>query len=208
MTEPPRSAFVSRQTQPTLPIEACERHSIGRMLADGLYSAYVVLCNALLRLPGHRFRIEVLRRLVRANVGARCVVGRGVQITSKGGLQIGDDTNVTSQALLDGRGGLTIGRRVVVSPQAVLLSADHDPQSPTFAGRNRPVAVGDGVWIAQRAIVLPGAELGDGVVVAAGAVARGRIPAGTIVAGNPAVPIGARGPGAQRSVERYRRFLH
>jgi acetyltransferase-like isoleucine patch superfamily enzyme len=44
--------------------------------------------------------------------------------------------------------------------------------------------------------------------VAAGAVARGRIPARTIVAGNPALPIALRDPAAQETLERYRRFLH
>lgn len=196
---------------------AAERHRFSRdaphiltvsMVADGLYATYLAVCNGLLRLPGHRFRIGVLRRLVRAHVGDRCAIERGVRIMTRGGLRIGDDTNVNAQTLLDARGGLTIGRRVNISPEAVLLSAEHDPQSSTFAGRTRRVVVGDGVWIAHRGIVLPGTELGDGVVVAAGAVARGRIPARTIVAGNPAVPIGKRDPAAQSTLKRYRRFLH
>ncbi|MDQ6805340.1 MAG: acyltransferase [Actinomycetota bacterium] len=178
------------------------------MLADHLFSAYVVGCNALLRLPGHRFRVAVLRRLVGAHVGERCAVERGVQITTRGGLEIGDETNVNRAAVLDGRGGLTIGSRVNISPEALLLTADHDPQSPTFAGRVRPVVVGDGAWIAQRATVLPGTELGDGVVVAAGAVARGRIAPRTIVAGNPAAAIGERDSAAQSTLDPYRRFMH
>ncbi len=178
------------------------------MLADGLFSAYLALCNALLRLPGHELRLLVLRRLVRAQMGERCAVERGVRIMTRGGLRIGDATNVNRGVLLDARGGLSIGRRVNISPEATLLSAEHDPQSPTFAGRIRPVVVEDGVWIAHRAIVLPGTHLGAGVVVAAGAVVRGSIPAHTIVAGNPAVPIGRRDPAAQGGLERYRRFLH
>lgn len=178
------------------------------MLADGLYAAYLAACNALLRLPGHHFRIAVLRLLVRAHVGDRCAIERGVRIMTRGGLRIGDKTNINAGALLDARGGLTIGRRVNISPEVALLSAEHDPQSPSFAGRTRSVVVGDGVWIAHRAIVLPGADLGDGVVVAAGAVVRGRIPSHTIVAGNPAVTIGERDSSAQSTLERYRRFMH
>lgn len=178
------------------------------MVADGLFAAYLVFCNALLRLPGHRFRIAVLRRLVGASVGDGCAIERGVRIMTRGGLRIGDGTNVNRHVVLDARGGLTIGRRVNISPEVALLSAEHDPQSATFAGRVKPVRVGDAVWIAHRAIVLPGTELGDGAVVAAGAVARGRIPARTIVAGNPAVPIARREPAAQEALERYRRFWH
>jgi maltose O-acetyltransferase len=140
-------------------------------------------------------------------VGERCAVQRGVRITTPGGLRIGDDTIVGRQTLLESSGGLTIGRHVNISPQAVLLSGDHDPHSPTFVARRRPVVIGDAAWIAYRAIVLPGTELGEGTIVAAGAVVRGRIPARTIVAGNPAVPIGKRDPAAQASLPPYRRFL-
>jgi maltose O-acetyltransferase len=178
------------------------------MLVDGLFASYLVVCNALLQLPGHRFRIAVLRGLVRASVGDGCAIERGVRVMTRGGLRIGDGTNVNRDVLLDARGGLTIGRRVNISPEVALLSAEHDPQSSTFAGRVGPIVIGDAVWIAQRAMVLPGTELGEGAVVAAGAVARGRIPARTIVAGNPALPIALRDPAAQETLERYRRFLH
>lgn len=178
------------------------------MLADGLFAAYLAACNALLRLPGHRLRVEVLRRIVRAEVGEGCAIERGVRIMTRGGLRIGAGTNVNRDVLLDARGGLTIGRRVNISPEAVLLSAEHDPQSPSFAGRSRPVVVGDGVWIAHRAIVLPGSDLGHGVVVAAGAVARGHVAPHTIVAGNPARPIGDRDPAAQSALTSFRRFMH
>lgn len=178
------------------------------MLADGAFSAYVVVCNALLRLPGHRFRIAVLRWIVRAEIGNGCAIERCVRITTKGGLRIGDDTNVNRGCLLDGRGGLQIGRRVNISPQALLVTAEHDPDSPRFEGRLRSVVVGDNAWLAIRAVILPGARIGDGAVVAAGAVVRGKIEPLTIVAGNPAVAVGTRSPNAQRELPRYRRFMH
>ncbi len=64
------------------------------MLIHHLYAAYLAFCNALLRMPGHRFRIMVLRRMVRAEVGERCAIERGVQVMVKSGLRIGDETNV------------------------------------------------------------------------------------------------------------------
>ncbi len=176
--------------------------------SDRAYAAYLALCNALLRVPGHRLRITVLRRLVRAEVGVGCAIERGVQITTKGGLRIGDGTNVNSRGLLDGRGGLTIGRRVNISPEVAVLTAEHDPQSPAFDGRVRPVVIGDGAWLAYRAVVLPGAVVGEGAIVAAGAVVRSEVPPRTIVAGNPAAAIATRDPGAQAELEPYRRFLH
>jgi len=177
------------------------------MLADVRYSICLVLCNALLRLPGHQFRVAVLRRLVLAEVGERCAIQRGVRITTRGGLRIGDGTIIGRKTVLEASGGLTIGRSVNISAEAILFSGDHDPQSPTFTARMRPTVVGDRAWVAARAIVMPGTEIGEGVIVAAGAVALGRIPARTIVAGNPAVPIGERDPAAQSVLPSYRRFL-
>lgn len=178
------------------------------VVIDGVYAAYLALCNALLRLPGHRLRVAVLRGIVRAEVGAGCVIERGVQITTKGGLRIGEGTIVNTGTLLDARGGLTIGQRVNISPDVAMLTADHDPQSSSFDGRERPVTIGDSVWLAYRVIVLPGAEIGAGAVVAAGSVVRSAVPARTIVAGNPASRIAERDPGAQAALEPYRRFLH
>lgn len=48
------------------------------------------------------------------------------------------------------------------------------------------VVIGNSVWIGLGAIILPGARIGDGVIVGAGAVVRGTIPAYAVVAGNPA----------------------
>ena len=50
----------------------------------------------------------------------------------------------------------------------------------------KPVIIGSGVWIASRAIILKGVEIGDDAIVGAGSVVTQNVPAGSIVAGNPA----------------------
>jgi maltose O-acetyltransferase len=109
---------------------------------------------------------------------------------------------------LDFNGGLTIGSDVNISSDVWILTTEHDPNSPCFEGRSRSVSIGDRVWIASRATVLPGCALGDGVVVGAGSVVGGDIPPWTIVSGNPAREIGTRSRDAQTKNERYARFLH
>ena len=178
------------------------------LMTDVPFSAYVVLCNALLRLPGHRLRIAVLRRIVRAEIEDGCAIERGVRITTKGGLAIGRQTNVNRGCLLDGRGGLRIGRRVNISPEVRVITAEHDPDSPHFAGRVAAVCVGDSAWLALGAVILPGARIEEGALVGAAAVVRGHVPARTIVAGNPAVAVGVRALDAQQELPSYRRFMH
>ena len=48
-----------------------------------------------------------------------------------------------------------------------------------------PVHIGRDVWVGERAIILKGVTIGDGAIVAAGAVVTSDVPPATIVAGNP-----------------------
>jgi acetyltransferase-like isoleucine patch superfamily enzyme len=161
-----------------------------------------------LKLPGHALRAWLLRRVARFEIGPACAIQRGVRITSRGRVSIGAGCNINSGVLLDGRGELTVGDLVNISEDVLLLTADHDPRSPTFEGRARPIQIGDRTWIATRAIVLPGTVIGDGALVAAGSVVHGEVAPGTIVAGNPAIEIGMRPPTAQQELIRFARFLY
>jgi acetyltransferase-like isoleucine patch superfamily enzyme len=50
----------------------------------------------------------------------------------------------------------------------------------------RPVAVGPGSWLGHGAVVLPGATVGEHVVVGAGSVVTGDLPSYSVAVGNPA----------------------
>lgn len=65
---------------------------------------------------------------------------------------------------------------------------------PSMPGPGADTVIGHDVWLGQGARILPGAEIGDGVIVGAGAVVSGRVPAYTIVAGNPARVVRRRLP--------------
>jgi len=172
------------------------------------YDAFLVGTNLLLRMPGHRFRRALLKHVAKFEIGQRCVFQRGVRISSRGGVRIGQNCNINHGVLLDGGGGLVIGSTVNISPEVLLLTTEHDPTHPTFRGRDRQVVIGDRAWIASRAIILPGTTIGEGAVIAAGAVTHGQIPPWTIVAGNPARVVKSRPREAQARLRYYQRFLH
>ena len=50
----------------------------------------------------------------------------------------------------------------------------------------RPVYIGNDVWIGDRVLILPGVHIGDGSIIAAGAVVTKDVPPHSIVAGVPA----------------------
>jgi maltose O-acetyltransferase len=70
-----------------------------------------------------------------------------------------------------------------------ILTADHPrnaAERATGAEWGRPIRIGADAWIGGGAILLPGVSIGEGAIVAAGAVVTRDVPAGTTVAGNPA----------------------
>lgn len=61
------------------------------------------------------------------------------------------------------------------------------PDRASMPGRApRTMVVGNDCWLGRNAMLTPGARLGDGVIVGAGAVVTGEVPDFAIVAGNPA----------------------
>lgn len=74
---------------------------------------------------------------------------------------------------------VSIGDYSVIGAQSALLT--HDPVKG-----GQPVSVGSFCYLGYGALILPGVSLGDGCIVGAGAVVTRSIPAGSVVAGNPA----------------------
>ncbi|SDF92969.1 maltose O-acetyltransferase [Halorubrum xinjiangense] len=84
---------------------------------------------------------------------------------------------------------VAFGENCMLGPGVHVYTATHpiDPDERA-AGREfgDPVTIGDDVWIGGRAVLTPGVSVGDGAVVAAGAVVVDDVPARTVVGGNPA----------------------
>jgi maltose O-acetyltransferase len=107
-------------------------------------------------------------------------------------LSIAGNCHIGRFCQIDARGGIAIGRNVVIASHTLLITADHDPQAPGFQGRLGGIKIEDRVWICSRAIILRGVTIGEGAVVSAGSVVHRDVPPWTIVGGVPAKPIGDR----------------
>ena len=85
------------------------------------------------------------------------------------------------------QGGIVIGDGTLIGHQVVLATLNHceDPARRQQL-RAAPIVIGKNVWIGAHATVLPGVTIGDGAIVAAGAVVTRDVPANTVAGGVPA----------------------
>lgn len=81
---------------------------------------------------------------------------------------------------------VVIGNNVAIGPEVKMFSASHDYTSLDLPNIAQSIIVNDNCWIGGGAILLPGVELGEGVVIGAGSVVSCSIPAWSIAVGNPA----------------------
>lgn len=119
--------------------------------------------------------------------GARLEIGEGVGMSG---------ARIVAYQLV------TVGARTLIGAGAVIVDTDFHPLDPELRAAHptrgaavAPVAIGQDVFIGARAMVLKGVTIGDGAVIAAGAIVTGDVAAGTVVAGNPARIVSALGDG-------------
>lgn len=79
---------------------------------------------------------------------------------------------------------IRIGYGVAIGPEVMIRDSDNHSVDGKVA--TAPVVIGNQVWIGARAIILKGVTIGDGAVIAAGAVVSRDVPAGALVGGVPA----------------------
>jgi maltose O-acetyltransferase len=135
--------------------------------------------------PSHRFRNYWYRR-AGLSLGAHSSIHWRAEFYSPQTITIGDWTTIGDTAFLDGRSGLAIGDCVNLGSHVSIYTRQHDPDDPDFAEVGGPVTIGNYAWLASHCIVLPGVTIGEGAVVAAGAVVAKDVAPYTMVGGVPA----------------------
>jgi maltose O-acetyltransferase len=156
--------------------------------------------------PFHSVRLFLYRRLFNIRIGHNTSIHRLCRFYCPSRVKIGENTVINRQVLLDGRRDLIIMNNVSISEGVILLTLEHDPQSPAFESRGAPITIHNRVFIGTQAMILPGITLGEGAIIAARAVVTHDVAPFTIVAGVPARPIGERSQELTYTLD-YRKFL-
>lgn len=119
----------------------------------------------------------------------------GFRLRKMTNIRIGKVSNINPDCMIDSRGGtVSIGNYVDISPQVNIWTLQHDMNSPNFNTIGAKVIIEDYVWIGSRVTLLPGVCIGEGAVVATGAVVTKSVDAWSMVGGVPAKKIGVRNP--------------
>jgi putative colanic acid biosynthesis acetyltransferase WcaF len=116
----------------------------------------------------------------------------GVRIKYPWLLEIGAYTWIGEDCWIDNLASVQIGANVCISQGTYLCTGNHDWSDPYFGLVVQPIVIRDGAWVGAKSLLCPGVEMGEGAVVAAGSVVRGRLCSNIIYGGNPAVRIKVR----------------
>jgi maltose O-acetyltransferase len=131
-----------------------------------------LLCKGIFKKAGKNLNVEH---------GAFFASGRDIEIGDNSGL--GLNCRVT--------GPLKIGNDVMIGPDVMIFTQNHETSRLDIPMRlqtapKRKVEIGDDVWVAARAIILPGIKINKGAIIGAGAIVTKDVPEYAVVGGNPA----------------------
>ncbi len=131
-------------------------------------------------------------------VGKNCELLNGVLLMTYGGnIIIGDNCSINPYTVLYGVGDLTIGDNVLIAGHCLIIPSNHiftDISTPINQQglTKKGVVIEDNVWIGSGCSILDGVRIGQGAIVAAGAVVNKDVLSNTIVGGVPAKLIKSR----------------
>jgi acetyltransferase-like isoleucine patch superfamily enzyme len=126
-----------------------------------------------------------------ATTGRHVQIGRNVTILDPSHLKIGNNSGFNSGCYISARGGIEIGDNVLIGPNVLIVTREHN-----YRDRNKlikkqgwklaPIKIENDVWISGNCTITSGVTLGEGSVVAAGAVVTKSVAPYTMVGGVPA----------------------
>jgi putative colanic acid biosynthesis acetyltransferase WcaF len=135
--------------------------------------------------PFHAWRSMVLRAFG-ARLGPNCHIYPGARIWAPWNLRCADAVGIADGAVVYNPALVTLGSHSVVSQDAYLCGAGHDIDDPAFPMVSQPITIGAYAWVAARATVCPGVQVGEGAVLGLGSVATRALEPWTVYAGVPA----------------------
>jgi virginiamycin A acetyltransferase len=146
--------------------------------------------------------IEVSEKNSKVVIGDGTMIDSFVKIKFSGGLAdviIGDNCYINSGTVIYNGNGIVLGNWVLIAANCTLAPVNHaylDKNRTIYDQRFLPskggIIIEDDVWIGANSVVLDGAFIRKGAVIAAGSIIKGEIESYGIYAGSPLMKISER----------------
>ncbi len=129
-----------------------------------------------------------MARLFFGSCGPDLRLGRNISFYNPASIHIGSHVFIGLGCWFMAGEQILIGDEVLFGPYCVVSSSNHTRKLGSFRyGKTflSPVKVGNGSWIASHVVLTAGSNVGDGTLIAAGAVVGDFFPASVLVGGIP-----------------------
>lgn len=151
------------------------------------YTVYVTS-----RIPSHTIRNYIYKYVFCISIKSNATIYFGSEFRAPYNIEIGAGSIIGDNCLIDGRCGVSIGENVNLSSEVRIWTLQHDMQDADFCSVGGSVKIGDRAWISSNVIILPSVTVGEGAVIAAGAVVTRDCEPYTVYGGVPAKKISER----------------
>ena len=135
--------------------------------------------------PFHAW-LSFLLRCFGARIGKKCHIYGAAKIWAPWNLVCHSSACVADKVEIYNPVNVVLEEGATISQGAFLCTASHDYADASFPVIEAPITVGGHAWVAARAIVLMGVQIGERSVVGAGSVVTRNVPSHSVCAGNPA----------------------
>lgn len=163
------------------------------MITKKIARRICLLIIALIKYMPFAFALKLRRRcygVVLKRIGRHSNITDGVTITNPSKVSIGDHVSIHEYSVIGTLGEVTIGDYTLIAPGCMIFTDTHNYSLKDTPIRKqgcveKPVVIGNDVWLGTHVTVLGGVTIGDGAVIGAGSVVNRDIPPYAIAVGVP-----------------------
>lgn len=160
------------------------------------YLGYILYYGLAIHLPESTSKIQLFQKAFRGGLTRMMLCSTGKNINIDRGARfamttsIGNNSGIGANSKLYGT--VKIGDNVMMGPECYIYAYNHNtqrtdiPMNQQGIAAEKPVKIGNDVWIGSRVTILPGVHIGDGAIIGAASVVTKDVPSYSVVGGNPA----------------------